>query len=514
MKKLVSDKSFLLQLMGFVILQPFIDIYRVFVENKIEIAGISLSELINILAVLYLVCLFMIKFCKQPKYFIPVVIYGMLLVGYCILHSWNILKFDESILNDASISVFKDLYYLFRVYVLPLIVFYMFLCVKIEKDLFEKVISFLSWLLSGIIIVTNLFKVSFISYASTLDKNRFITRNIIEWFTNPDMENPAYMTSKGWFYMGNQIGVILFMLYPFVLMLALKYKKKRNYILAVIYGVAMIMVGTRVAAIGGLLILGSTLVISVIFGGVLKQFSFKKIDFIKLLCLIIGFVLLYVNSPAISVQNAKDDAYKETAEAKKRRKEMEKYKKDMENGKFPKELMKMYAEDIEEYPYSYGISEEFVELFDVEDNFSFWYYTVIKTDRSQVNYRNFKIKIYKEVLKKNDNKFDRWLGIGYTSNFPYVERDFVSQSIWYGCIGTILFLGPYYLAVLYVVVQILRRLKMYFRYENAFFAVSLGGISVLSVVAGHLFYAMFSIVIFMWLVSSFVHFQKELEVSE
>lgn len=116
----------------------------------------------------------------------------------------------------------------------------MFLCVKIKTGFFEKGINILSGLISGIIVVTNLFKVSFISYASSLETNQFITRNIIEWFINPDMENPAYMTSKGWFYMGNQIGVILFMLYPFVIMQALKYRKKRNYLLVIIQGIAMI----------------------------------------------------------------------------------------------------------------------------------------------------------------------------------------------------------------------------------------------------------------------------------
>lgn len=514
MKRILDEKNFLLQLVGFVILQVFVDIYRVFIGNKIEVAGISLAELINVLAVLYLVCLFVIKFYKQPKYFVPVVIYGVLLVGYCILHSWNILRFDESILNGADISAFKDLYYLFRVYILPLAVFYMFLCVKIEKDLFEKTVSCLAWLISGIIVVTNLFKVSFISYASTLDGNQFITRNIIEWFINPDIKNPAYMTSKGWFYMGNQIGIILFMLYPFVLMLALKYKKKRNYLLAVICGIATIMVGTRVAAIGGFLILVSALVISIIFGAILKQFSFNKMDFIKLLCLIVGFALLYLNSPVVSVQEAKSDAYKETTESKKRREEMAKHKDELEKGKFSKELIKMYAEDIEEYPYSYGVSKEFVELFSVEDNFQFWFDVVISSDRSQVNYRNFKMKIYEEVLKKNDNKYDRCLGIGYTSNFPYVERDFTGQAIWYGWMGSILILGPYYLVGIYGVIQILRKFKTRFNYENAFFAVSLGGISVLAVVAGHLFYGIFSIVIFMWLVSCFIHLQKNAEVSE
>ncbi len=514
MDRLINDKNFSLQLLGFVILQPFVDIYRVFFENTIEIAGISLAELINLLAIAYLIFLFVVKYIKQPKYFLPVVIYGVLLGGYCILHIWNISKFDESILNGADISAFKELYYMLRVYLLPLVVFYMFLCVKIKTGFFEKGINILSGLISGIIVVTNLFKVSFISYASSLETNQFITRNIIEWFINPDMENPAYMTSKGWFYMGNQIGVILFMLYPFVIMQALKYRKKRNYLLVIIQGIAMIMVGTRVAALGGMLILIVSPVIAILFGGILKQFPFERKDFLKLAGVAVCFVLLFVNSPVIDVQGAKGDAYEETDEQKARRKEMEKFKADLDKGIFDEKVVKMYAEDIEEYPYSYGISEEFVKLFDVEDNFEFWFDTVISKDRDQVNYRQFKKRIYEAVLEKNNNPYDRWLGIGYTSGFPYVERDFTGQNIWFGYAGTFLLLGPYYICALYAVIQILRRIKTHFRYENAFFAVSLGGVSVLAYMAGHLFNGIFSAVIFAWLVSAFVHYQKKLEVSE
>lgn len=70
MDRLINDKNFSLQLLGFVILQPFVDIYRVFFENTIEIAGISLAELINLLAIAYLIFLFVVKYIKQPKYFL------------------------------------------------------------------------------------------------------------------------------------------------------------------------------------------------------------------------------------------------------------------------------------------------------------------------------------------------------------------------------------------------------------------------------------------------------------
>ncbi len=48
-QKLYNDNALSRQFALLVFLQPLIDIYRLFVGNGIEIAGISLVELINIL---------------------------------------------------------------------------------------------------------------------------------------------------------------------------------------------------------------------------------------------------------------------------------------------------------------------------------------------------------------------------------------------------------------------------------------------------------------------------------
>lgn len=515
MNKLVLDKNYEKQLLAFVILQPLIDIYRVFMESKIQFMGIALSEWINVLAFGYLCILFVVKYFKTPKYYIPLIVYGVVVMAYFALHAWNILQFDEGILNGAEISVFKELYFIIRVYLIPLVVFYMMLCVKINKVQLEMVTSWLSWIISGIIVVTNLLKVSFISYASTLEKNMFITRNIIEWFTNPDLENVAYMTSKGWFYMGNQIGVILFMLYPFVVMCAMKYKKTQNNILVVVQGVAMIMVGTKVATIGCVLILIAALVIGIVFGLILKQFSFGIRDLLRFFCIGIGLIVLLMHSPIVEMQNLRAEAYIMDEDELKLKEEV----KDMGNklqkgGKVNKALIKKFAKVIAEYPYAYGIEREFVELFDVEENYMFWYNIVISENNTHVDYRRLKTMIYEEVLRVNDNQNDRWLGIGYTSNFPYMEKDIYGQNVWFGYLGTTVLIGPYFLCVLYALIYILKHRKSNLRYENVFFAVSLGGISMLCLMAGHLFFGIFSIVIFAFFVAAFYHLQKEMVLEQ
>ena len=510
MDKLIQDKFYVKQLLAFVGLQPLIDIYRVFVENKIEFAGISLAEWINILAFGYLCVLFVIKNFRTPKYYVPLVVYGVAFVLYFALHAWNILQFNEDILNGAEISVFKELYFIIRVYLIPLVVFYMMLCVKIHTKSLEIVTKYLSWFISIVIVVTNLLKVSFVSYAGSIEGNAFITRNIIEWFTNPDAENIAYMTSKGWFYMGNQIGIILFMLYPFTVMYAMKYKKRQNYFLVLLQGIAMIMVGTKVAAFGCVLILLSALGIVVVFGFILKQIPIRVRDFVVLCSITLGLTVLLLNSPIISMQTQRGESSIVDVEDLQLRKEMNEFEADLEaGGEVARAEIIKFAKTIKKYSSAYGIDKEFVELFDVEDNYMFWYKIAVSANNDHIDYRFFKKMIYTEVLKKNDNQFDRLLGIGYTSNFPYSEQDFVGQSIWFGSLGTALLIGPYFLCALYTVIYILKNRQTNMRYENAFFAVSLGGITALSIMAGHLFFGIFSIVIFAFLIAAFYHMQKE-----
>ena len=174
MKKIVSDKAFRIELIAFLFLQIFIDMYRVFFESSVQIFGISLPELVNFLFFGFLTLVFFIKFFKTPKVFLIPGIYAVFLLVYLVFHSVNILKFNQNIFYGSELNLFKEIYFIGRTYVIPAFVFYFFICAKFSFDAFEKVLSALSLLISSNIILTNFFKVSFISYASSLEKNSFI----------------------------------------------------------------------------------------------------------------------------------------------------------------------------------------------------------------------------------------------------------------------------------------------------------------------------------------------------
>ena len=265
-KKIFSDKAFFIELVGFLVLQVFIDMYRIFFESKYQIFGISLPELVNLFYLAALTVIFFVKNLKKPKIFIPIGIYSVILVVYLALHVTNILKLDQNLLTGSELNWFKEVYFISRTYVIPIFVFYYFLCSDFKQISFKKIISALSLIISSNIILTNIFKVSFICYASSLEKNSFITRNVFEWFYNPDTVNPSYMSSKGWFYMGNQIGIILLVLLVFVVMSAFESGKVFDYIVALLNAVAMIFVSTKVATLGSCIILIMGLIFAVIFG--------------------------------------------------------------------------------------------------------------------------------------------------------------------------------------------------------------------------------------------------------
>ena len=510
LKNLIEDKYFNVQVIVFLVLQPFINMFRTFFEDRVQLLGISLPELINLGLIGYLSLLFLIKHFRQKKVMIPLFLYLAAIAVYTVLHLWNLSNFNQTILTPTDINVFKETYYIIRTYIIPLLFFYILLNSNVQNAAFLKVTEILSWIISGNIVLTNLFKVSFISYASLLEKNQFIERNIVEWFTNPDTETPVLMTSKGWFYMGNQIGMVLFILFPFAILLFLKNKSIKNFILVLLNAVAMIMVGTKVASIGALLILAATVFVVILFAWILKQFKFTIKHVAAFLVLIAFSTFLFLYSPTINIAADRKQAVEETPTD--------------QNVTINNEAVESEDPDVSNvdaftqiFGHScnyFGIDNEFVELLNVKKNVKFWESIITGNSKAQIDYRTFKSLIYEEVLRKNDNPADRWLGIGYTSYFPYAERDVVAQNIWFGYAGTILLIGPYVAYLICALVSILKKFKSRFTYENAIFVISLVGGLALSCMAGHLFFDIFSAIIFTWVLANFCRRQSDLENCE
>lgn len=492
LEKLYKKDALMKQFALLVFLQPFIDIYRLFLGNTIEIAGISLVELINIILIIYLAILFILNQ-RKWKTFAPAILYSIILVIYLFFHCYNMLQFDTNIITGTSINVIVECYVIIRAYVLPIMVLYMLLYIRTTEECFLKTIVGASSFISCVIVVTNLLKVSYISYASNLEKNEMIHQNIIEWFTkNPPMDLNL-ITSKGWFYSGNQIGLILLMLFPIVIYYAIKNNRKRTYLLIVIQVVAMIMVATKTAALGSIVVMVIMIGLLILFGILYKKWKeYLKKAFVIAIILCCSILLVQV-SPVKKMIGLQELSYI-SGQEEELKSELEDFSSgELDTDEFSKFMYKYY--------YIYGIQEEYVKLFPVEKYPEFWLSVISDENKSQANFRKFKKRIYTEVEKENANPKDEYLGIGYTTNFPYLEKDIIAQNVWFGKIGTILLIGPFLIIFIIASVKILLNMKKKFNMFNCILGLSICGGLGASLLAGHLFGYFFPILIFAYIVA-------------
>lgn len=496
MKKIYSNNFLSLQFAGFILLQPLIDMYRLFVGNAVKICGISLVEFFNIALIGYLAVLFILNQ-RKLRSFVPALAYGIVLVAYLALHCYNIRHFNTSVISGTDISIFTELYVIVRAYILPLMLLYMLIYTHTSKERFLHTVLALAWIISGVIVVTNLFKVAYVAYASGFQGNRQIQQNIIDWFTKAAPADVRLLTSKGWFYSGNQIGLILFMLLPFSVYQALTRKKIGDFILAAVQVVAMIMVSTKTATVGSVLMIACMLVLFIAFALFQKQLKRSWKPLLALMMIIIAGVGLIQVSPMKKQLASQKLNYQQTDQEWEKTDTLLK-----ENSNKKKSTLNRSAliKQIEISSYHCGIQKEFLALLPVKDNVNFWTSVLTNPSKPQVNFRSFKTMIYKEVLKKNNNPKDVWLGIGYTTNFPYIERDIVSQNAWFGYIGTALLTGPYLILLLWALVLILAKFRTRFTFYNCTLLISAFGSMGASIVAGYLLGFPFSALIFAYIV--------------
>lgn len=499
-KKLYSDRWICVQFSILILLQPLIDIYRTFVGNKIEICGISLVELFNILLIGYLCILFLLNR-RQWKAFWPAMIYLGVLVIYLALHCYNVLQFDTSVMSGTQISIVTEIYVVIRAYLLPIMLLYMLIYIEIDRPLFIKTLLCCSWFIAGVIIITNLLKISFVTYASYMPDGAVISQNIIEWFTKTPPQDVKELTSKGWFYSGNQIGLILFMLLPVAAYSALTRRKIRDWVLVACMVIATMMVATKTACIGGLMILFVMAVLYFGFSLVQKRLHENWKPLIVILLILACGIGLYQFSPTKKLISVHINNYEWSDE---KQNELDELLEEDEGGDDDSETNPVIRK-LESMYYTFGIHPDFVSILPIRDNSRFWLNVLSDPDRPYLEFRSFKQTLLNEILQKNGNPMDRWLGIGYSTNFPYLEKDIASQNAWFGIAGTALFIVPYLAVLLVCAIQIFRKFKERFTLYNCALTISVCGGFLISLLAGHLFGFLFPMFIFTYILAQLAH---------
>lgn len=498
-RKKIYNKYILL----FSFLLPFMDIYRATVGNKIQLFGFSLVEIFNVLFTFSLLILLLLKN-KQDKEklfskkIIPIII---VYLCYIILHIIHILSLKDFIYINSNISAVLELYYIIRSYILPLVVLFVYMKSDLKPMCVMETLSKVSFIFSIIIVISNIFKLSFVGYSSNYEDNIRIIDNIFSWFRGIDVNSVDLYTSKGLFYSTNQLSAILGSLL-FISAFYTLYKNDSKYYLSfLIKLVAAIMLSTKTAFFATIFSILSILVYAFV------EYVFCKKKVLKIRCLFFVLDLLfvlflfnyspvkykmkgYINNIYNSDSNIIDisDGSECDATIEMLSNKYDLFLDDVLNNPNLSEIEKEYLSlCIDNCPQMFNVPKSYVEFYPAEKNVDFWLNTIDKNSSDLSNYRSFKENIYKDILKKHDNKFDKWLGIGYSSNFPYLEKDFIGQNIWLGKIGTILFVIPFILLFIISLIILFFDLKKNINVITFSFTLSSAYMILSSIIAGHVF---------------------------
>ena len=187
----------------FILVQPFLDTIYLYSDEVTAALGFSPSTILRFaLAGILLIALLLARRVPvKPK--IAVVIYLGLIVLYFILHHFAAGSFVLDNGKQLEYSVVSEFFYVCRL-TLPVLLIFVTYYIEISLNAILKLFVWVSLIMSGIIIISNLFCVSLDSYT-----NETIEANIFSWFTD-GYQTAGFngLASKGFFYFANQTAAV------------------------------------------------------------------------------------------------------------------------------------------------------------------------------------------------------------------------------------------------------------------------------------------------------------------
>ena len=485
---------------------PFLDIYRLLIGNKFEIAGLSVVEILNFIFTALMLILLGIKLKKEKRKMFSrkYIIYLLIVAIYLCLHCIYIVTLSNLEYFHTGASIISELYYIIRSYILPLIILFVYMKSELDADEVISSLSIISFIFSIIIVVTNILGIAVVAYSANYEGVVPIKGNIFTWFGNMNLESVDLYTSRGLFYSTNQVSAILGSLL-FISSFYTLYKDNIKYYLSFfIKIIAAIMISTKTAFFAIILSIIAIYIYNLIIYILYKRTEITKKSYLFILYLIITVIIFkfspinyklqgYINNvnndELLDIEDdgevTKGCASDETINL------QETYnlspnkiikKKSINN--IEKEYITNY---LQECPYIFNVHSDYTTLYPVKENYDYWIVMIRKPVSFLTNYRNFKYSIYMDFIKRHDNVNDKMLGIGYSSNFPYLEIDFVGQYVWLGLTGATIFLIPYIIILIKNLINIVLFPKNNFNSKTISLSLASSFMFFASVFAGHVF---------------------------
>lgn len=471
MKEYVQDEKILLKFLCiFLIIQPFLDIRYFFTDPQLQFLGFSIPTLVRCFGI-GIMALLSIPFIKKDKEHLFYGIYFICLAVYFIAHHL-VAGGDIDVPASYRYSLFSEVFYIIRM-ILPFVIVYVTRHVKISYETFIRVIMIVSMIIGTVITVTNLLHISTPSYAIGGTQNQL---NFIEWFFY-DLSEFSFesLTSKGWFFMANQISGLIILLAPLNYYELIRRPRVISVASTLLISIAMLLLGTRVATYGLLMVIAVVFFMFLFFAFVKKQLSFSAKKLIPFACVTLVIFGLFLNSPIKhrvytygEVEEPDVEIPSETESptlSSKERYIMDNYK----NYKIQDAYIKVI------YPYTYDAD--------------FWLDFFKKYSSDVKNNRQMQQIISDHIVLKNQKAMKHVLfGYSYTrftNGHLYLENDFLVHTYTMGILGMLLLLGPWIFYMCRGGWIMLRNFKEKFDFLNCTLVVSLGACLGCSIFSGH-----------------------------
>lgn len=398
----------------------------VFLYNKI-------STLIQIIFVFLLLFVTLILYKDSRKNIKWMILYYVLCLIYLGVSFYHQEYFKSLLPSSYGFNIVSELLTILKL-ITPITFIYSLYYIKLPFKKYMLVLKVWCILFAGSIVLTNIFKISLGSYSDT-----FITKNIFEWNKHNYYK---YTASKGYFMYANQVSalcIIIFLMFIYDYL----YNSKKSIIYILLVSFAMLMLGTRVSTLGGLL----TLVFAIIFYFIINIFnkiSIKKRIYI-LVIPVLGWVLLLQVSPynnrSIELNRSMNRHMDDTSIVDDKAIVMDDTSMNVDKTKY---VYQNYNKD-------YLPKVFFEKYYPIKYDEEFWYNFVKNNSIDKINYRYIEKSIIRRVVEVNNNPLDKYIGISNTriQNIVNIESDFYLHYYAFGIIGSIILLVIYLILFIY-----------------------------------------------------------------
>ncbi len=321
---------------------------------------------------------------------------------------------------------------------------------KLSKKDVKLIITTLILIISLVIIISNFCGFSYGNYS---DKK--IEANFFKWFDSNSNYSYLELASRGLFEYGNQIGAVLIMYLPFAIYLVFRKFNFLNCFTLICNIFALILLCTRVAVFGVIIVFVYT-IFALLFVAFIQKQKFKIKPYLPICIVLVIYVALLPVNPMFNRLEERSTVIDNFDEA---------------DIVVPEKPASSGSEDSDtptlEYMKEYilanfrtkKIHQQFIyENYPYEHDPEFWYNLMQNDMTLLTDYRFIETSMIKRVVEINNNPMDKLFGITHTrvQNIFNIEKDFVVQYYSLGIIGTFIVLAPYFILLFAFAIKVLK----------------------------------------------------------